>query len=447
MPRKTKKVADIFTEETNKKIYGQYKPSIHHYDRKSIFSEEQFDTERVKYILSPQYQADRLEHLKSIVPLDALDRANDTPGRIDKYTSVSHHVWVTDMNNNPRDIVTYRSTVQKENKYTNDKKKTVIDDPYNSFVQSIKNLDEGSIKANVPLSEGKWHHVIWTNFSRDDLIQHPELSSLRKICNIEPVSDAMKAKGFPQFTVININDVMDKKVDDVPNIANSSTALPQVIKDGLLEMKTDLLSVRDSLEDFKSKKMMASISDVVRVAAVKDIGGMYFDLDTIIFDQEKVHTEQQKYNLFDIIKNYRCVVGKETGNSLHYDLLDGYLCNSFISSSQPQTFPAIKTWEILQRNLNAETAPYYIKYSKENSCKILCQTGPASLTVGCLQSLNDESDIAVNYGCLMYISGGKPHTPQTNGDVGALGYDVWGGTWVNNPIPCIAYDENDQPVY
>ena len=306
---------------------------------KDIFLAEGIDLNRAAYVLSPQYQADRLEYLKSILTLDQLDHANDTPGRIDKYTSVSHHVWVTDMNNNSRDIVTYRSTVQQENKYTNDKQKTTIDDPYNSFVQSIKNLDEGSIKANVPLSEGKWHHVIWTNFSRDDLIQHTDLTSLRKICNIDRISDEMKAKGFPEFTVININDVMDKGVDEVVNIANPSTALPQVIKDGLLEMKHDLLGVRDAIEDFKSKKMMASISDVVRVAAVKDIGGMYFDLDTIIFDQELVHTQQHKYNLFDIIKNYKFIVGKEhnTGQKI-----DSYFCNSFMATSKPQTFPLKK---------------------------------------------------------------------------------------------------------
>ena len=101
----------------------------------------------------------------------------------------------------------------------------------------------------------------------------------------------------------------------------------------------------------------------------------------------------------------------------------------------------------MQRNLNLETAPNYVKYAKDNSCRILSQTGPVSFTVATLQSLDDESDIALDYGCLMYGSRGKPHTPETEGDVGALGYDIWGGTWVNNPIPCIAYDENDQPVY
>ena len=385
---------------------------------KAIFLTEGIDLDHAAYVLSPQYQADRLEHLKSIVPLDALDRANDTPGRIDKYTSVSHHVWVTDMNNNPRDIVTYRSTAQHENKYTNDKSKASIDDPYNSFVQSIKNLDEGSIKANVPLSEGKWHHVIWTNFSRDDLIQHPELTNLRKICNIEPVSDEMKAKGFPEFTVININDVMDKKVDEVVNIANPSTALPQIIKDGLLEMKTDLLGVRDEIEDFKSKKMMASISDVVRVVAVKDIGGMYFDLDHIIFDQEKVHTEQHKYNLFDIIKNYRCVVGSVVTD----------FCNSFISTPESGVRPLENSWQLIKRNIDNFTMPGYLN-EVEPFKKILAQTGPIALTIGTIEKWDDNQDMVLNYGTMYYMNDGIPHMPETEGDVGALGYDIWNGDW------------------
>ncbi len=553
---KPKRVADFFAKDINEldeKIYSPYKPSIGHYDRYSIFSEEKLDPVRVKYISSPQYQADRLEYLKSIVPLDKLDQANDTPGRIDKYTSVSHHVWVTDMNNNPRDIVTYRSTVQQENKYTDDKTKISIDDPYNSFIRSIKNVDDGSIKANVPLSEGKWHHVIWTNFSREDLINHPELTSLRKICGIDPIPDEVRAAGFPEFTVININDVMDKDIGDIQNIAvatssynnantwswhaipdgnsiivdsngsattiaishisNSvdmasmitqvataigenvnvtttasamnvldgngniitsisfdangdgiisqsdivaaitqfaatlptsssgvTTALPQVIQDGLLDMKHDLLSVRNSIDDFVSQKMFASVSDVVRLAAVKDIGGMYFDVDYVLFDQEAVHTQQHKYNLFDIIKNYRYVVGKEIAQN-------GYFCNAFMSSATTIAPSAVKAWNTVVRNLNSATEPNYVKYSKDASSKILSQTGPVELTISCLDSLDDAHDIVLNFGCLLYTAVlHQPHTPATFGDVGALGYDMWGGTWVDNPILYVAYDEQDKPI-
>ena len=310
---------------------------------------------------------DQLDYLKSILPLSEIDRADNTPGRIKEYTALSHHIWVTDMNKTPRDIVIYKSGKFIGNQYHQSRDRADIDQE-NSFTESLFNVSNGAKKSNLPLSEDNFHHIIWTNYSREDLIAHPELKDLRKICKID------KSKiDLPNFIVLNIEEVMNAKdINDIKNQANPGQKLPSSLLKGLDETKKDLLSVRNQLDDMKEKKMFASMSDVMRIIFAKDIGGMYFDIDQTIFDQDKVHTEQRKYNLFDLMKNYDCLLGKE-----FYD----FCTNCFISSPKSGSPIMKEFWMMILRNICRPDDVGYIKYTANWWSKVIAQTGPSAISL------------------------------------------------------------------
>lgn len=338
-------------------------------------------------------------------------------GFIPQYSSVSHHVWFTNMNHNPRDIISYISKDFHDNQYTPSKIQGCIDDINNTFIQSILNLENGAISSELPMSDGKFYHILWTNFGIEDLKSHPELKNLRKLFKIDSSEIVL-----PEFVILNINDVMH---DVVYNLSNPSSKIPDIIFNGLSATKADLLSLESQLEEMKHKKMFASMSDVMRVIAVKNIGGMYFDIDYNLFDQDKVHSEQHKYNLFDIIKNYNCVFGRDVPCTKT-------VCNAFISASHHDLKIMHSIWNVIQRNVQHPESVHYIKYANDIGSHIMCQTGPNAVTTGILKHMetndNSEQNIVLNYGRLFYINT-VPIEDEDFSSVGALGYDTWGTTW------------------
>lgn len=374
--------------------------------------------EKFKAFSAKNYQGNKLKSLEKIIPLSNLDKANSTQGSIKQITAVSHHIWITNMEQ-PRDIVVYESAEMREGKYKPKISKAEIDHKDNAFIQSITNLQNGAKSAKLPID--KFHHILWTNFSREDLVAHPELNSLRKICKIDRSSVKL-----PEFIVLNINDLIDG-VDKIHNIADPKQEIPSSIKNRLNQLRQDIISVKPQIEDMLQNKKFAGVSDVLRIAVVKDIGGMYFDLDYNLFDQDKIHLIDKKYNLFDLMTNYETIVGKETSNN-------NRLCNAFIYANEPNRAVLEETWSIIKRNIITPDKVDYIKYSAHEAERIILQTGPIPLTIGFIKGEGDK-DIAIDFGGLIYYDSNKkqePYKVKMDGKVGAMGYDSWGGSWRND---------------
>ena len=439
----------IFKKVTEKMLFGKYKPAISNLHLRQIIDAELIlsgkenndeQLQKAEDLMSDKIYLERLSYLQSHLNLDKIDELNAMQGRTKEYVSISHHIWVSNPKN-PRDITTYKVVLKEQNENFADKEQVrpflgnnkfvvPVDNEYNVFMQSLLNLEKGSISSNLPMTEGKFYHVLWTNLSIEDVNTHKELSNLRKIYGIEKVG-----REIPEIIVLNINDVMDKEVEEVKNLANTSMKLPNGLLKGFSEMKQDLLSVRREFEDMINKKMLASVSDVVRVAAVKNIGGIYFDLDYVLFDQDLVHKEQKQYNLFDIIKNYDLVLAKEGRGFTSF-------ANGFISNPLPHSDVLDEAWEMLKRNIKHLNDVPYLKYTRDGFSKIMCQTGPVSLTLAFFKKLT-EFDMPLAPGKLIYT-----WEPVID-EVGVLGYDVCGGTWLPDALKqqaFVVFDDKDNGI-
>lgn len=386
--------------DIEKAIYGDFIPSIKRDDIQKILKYEDIPQnvfQQFKQSIDAKYNPDKVN--------------------IPYYTGVSHHMWFTDIANNPRDIVSYKSDAFYKNQYTYKHEKADIDDAQNCFIGSILNLKRGAKIYDLPIQNEDFYHILWTNLSEEDLLKNNKLSNLRKLYKIDDAS-----RELPNFIVLNIHDVMHKDINDITDLSHSLSTLPNIIVKNLQDMKQDLLSIQKQLEEMKNQKLFVSMSDVIRVAAVKNIGGMYFDVDYNLFDQEKVHSEQHKNNLFDVLKKYETTIGKEAAH-------DNSCCNAFISAAQPQAPILVETWNTLYRNITSTDVPY-IKYAENKWTQILFQTGPIALTIGALKGMQDN-DIVLDWGSLFYAAAPHygNHIPITKNSVGALGYDTWGGSW------------------
>lgn len=395
----------------------KYIPAIGRNDHEKIMKIEGIPLEIYHQFIDQNYQENKLKTLKAVLPLDKLNQSFE--GRITDYAPISHHVWFTNMEK-PRDMLTYVSDVFKYNQYNPNKVPGAIDHKDNAFIGSIINLENGAKESKLPVKGDNFYNIIWTNFSRKDLIEHPELKDLRKICGIDPTE-----RELPKFIVLNIEEVMDSEdVIKVINQANPEQILPQAISDGLVQMKEDLLSIRQDLNCMYQAKKFVGMSDTVRVAAVKDLGGIYFDLDYNLYDQSIAHSKG-KYNLFDLMKHYDSVVGKEIPNGVH-----SRLCNAIISANKPSSNVMTSIWDTIKKNIQHSESVDYIKYSASNLDFVICQTGPIAATVGFLKAAG-QYDIALDFG-LMYYNEFKrpPHQVKVNGSIAPIGYDTWGGSWL-----------------
>ena len=404
-----KKIRAIDILENGKK----YIPAIGRDDHEKIMQIEGIPLEIYHQFIDQNYQENKLKTLKAALPLDKLNESFE--GRITDYAPISHHVWFTNMEK-PRNMLTYVSDVFKYNQYNPNKVPGAIDHKDNAFIGSIINLEKGAKESNLPVKGDNFYHILWTNFSRKDLVDHPELKDLRKICGIDSTE-----RELPKFIVLNIEDVMDSEdVTKVTNQANPEQILPTVISDGLVQMKEDLLSIKDTLKSMYKAKKFAGMSDTVRLAAVKDLGGIYFDLDYNLYDQAIAHSKG-KYNLFDLMKHYDSIVGREDPKRL---------CNAIISTPKAGSKVVTSLWETVKKNIEHPESVDYVKYAKNNFDKVICQTGPIAATVGFLKAAG-QYDIALDFG-LMYYNEFKrpPHTPKINGSVAPIGYDTWGGSWL-----------------
>ncbi len=383
------------------------------------FDPDRYDElmEKAKYMMVGSRDIDQLDYLRSILPLDKIHLADETPGRIPEYTALTHHVWITNLTSRQDDDL----KVYKKGEHTVGtpealKRLTTIDDPENFFIQSCFNIDKGAKNSKLSLSEDGFYHIIWTNMSRDEMHNNPQLKSLRKIYNIDESSVEL-----PNFVVLNVNDIMDQDISSIKDLAHPDRPLPRSIFKGLQNTKKDLLSVRNQLEEMRQKHLVASTSDVIRAIAMKDMGGLYFDFDQEIFDQDKVHNEQKKYNLFDLMKNYNVILGKEYND---------FCSNGFLSAAQPNASIMLENWNLIYRNITIPETIEYIKYNASGGQQVICQTGPTPITLAFIKN-SSMHDFTVPPSKLIHDEQLVFTRDQSyiESDLGIIGRTISSGTW------------------
>ena len=195
-------------------------------------------------------------------------------------------------------------------------------------------------------------------------------------------------------------------------------------------------SSKDALS-LKKATFYGMTSDIWRLIAIKEFGGIYFDIDYALFDQLKINKSGKK-SLFDLMQLTESIWGEEWCAGL---------CNAIIAADSPDNAVLLKTYELLKRNLGTDLnkIPEYIKYA-DNVLPIFFLTGPIMVSVAYAKIADQienqvassklahkDSGIAYNtnlqlqYGKL-YSCDAKPREID-NDDIGIIGYDQWGGTW------------------
>ncbi len=194
----------------------------------------------------------------------------------------------------------------------------------------------------------------------------------------------------------------------------------------LQELKQVSFSCKTALE-VKNTNFYALISDLWRILAVKEFGGIYFDIDYNLYDQVKIH-ENEKLSLFDLMKVAKSVHGEEWCVGL---------CNSFITANTPNNEIMIHAYNILKRNLGGDqnVIPDYVKYPQNTGHQILFTTGPTMLTVA-YAKVAEKMEIANEVNPNIQAAFGKmyrganDHSIEDN--IGDFGYDSWGGSWAQS---------------
>ncbi len=107
-------------------------------------------------------------------------------------------------------------------------------------------------------------------------------------------------------------------------------------------------------------------SDVARVIAIQQYGGIYHDLDYEVYDAKAMISFMKAFEHF---------------NAKEAERWDASIGNAFIANAP--NHPVInKTAEILKRNLNQDEAtPDYIKYPKNKFDGVIMRTGPVAITM------------------------------------------------------------------
>lgn len=142
-----------------------------------------------------------------------------------------------------------------------------------------------------------------------------------------------------------------KKLENHPNIK-------------IMELDKDLpfeLVTGDAYKKAIKDNKFGKATDIIRLEILRQFGGYYLDTDYEVYQSLKPYS-----------KVYDSIVALEPMSAL--------ICNAFIAA-RPEHEVINKALELINRNLNYETSPNYIKYNTDNGWKTIIETGPALLTI------------------------------------------------------------------
>jgi len=134
--------------------------------------------------------------------------------------------------------------------------------------------------------------------------------------------------------------------------------------------------IQQSTTSTEYKAILTQASDVVRIMALHEVGGIYHDCDYLIDKSD----ELTKY-----MKGYGLIVGLESDSS------NADLGNAFLGATQNHPMIKLAT-KLIYRNLNNDNAPEYVQYPINKFDKIIFETGPALITAAYYVFLDVVSD-------------------------------------------------------
>jgi len=208
--------------------------------------------------------------------------------------------------------------------------------------------------------------------------------------------------------------------DDVKNIANVAIRLISEFKDDSLHTKVNLILDQAKLD----KAMFSKASDLLRYKILKEVGGLYRDLDYEVYDAVKLLTLMKKFNFLG---------GKE------YPIEPTFIGSAFVGAvaEHPIINEALR---LIGRNFNNDDVPDYIKYPCTKEFKLLYETGPSVITMAAhkMANVGGDTDLIMpgyhlfNMDYANYINPKSPcHIPgrivplNTN----TIGADLFCGEW------------------
>ncbi len=208
--------------------------------------------------------------------------------------------------------------------------------------------------------------------------------------------------------------------DDVKNITNVAIRLISEFKDDSLHTKVNLIVDQAKLD----KAMFSKASDLLRYKILKEVGGLYRDLDYEVYDAVKLLTLMKKFNFLG---------GKE------YTIEPTFIGSAFIGAVAEH--PIInEALLLIGRNIDNVEVPDYIKYPCTKEFKLLYDTGPAVITMAAhkMANVGGDTDLIMpgyhlfNMDYANYINPKSPcHIPGRIVPLNAntIGADLFCGEW------------------
>ena len=217
-------------------------------------------------------------------------------------------------------------------------------------------------RNSIPLIS---HHVYFTTTENYKPISQSDLQNIIKNLDLLEATSS----GWQHFFWTNNAEFLPKEISQRENLTIKNIS----------ELSNELLfaNLQDYIEKAKTeKRFYASASDITRLLAIKNYGGIYLDLDYQLYDTP---------TLIKFIRAYDFLGGAiEKQTSPHAS-------NPFIAAKKGHKIidTAIA---LVYRNLNDEEKPEYIKYPCNNFDKVLSNT-LIPLTVAIYESADTSADI------------------------------------------------------
>lgn len=217
------------------------------------------------------------------------------------------------------------------------------------------------------------HHIWLTNPDKPQNMDEAYIKWMENSIKLNPVKE-----GWQHFLWIQSKDLLPDLVNRVSR--NKSIKI--------MELTEDVLSQMVNRKEFENalyvKHKFGQASDILRVELLNIFGGAYFDTDYEALQSFK-----------GLLTMYNFIAAQEP--------MSHFLCNAFLAASP--NHPVLKKMiELIKRNYNQESRPYYMKRKdsnnqimfdengqlSENTWTTILVTGPSMITIAIASAIGQE---------------------------------------------------------
>lgn len=217
------------------------------------------------------------------------------------------------------------------------------------------------------------HHIWLTNPDNPKNMDEDYIKWMENSIKLNPVKD-----GWQHFLWIQSKDLLP---DLVNRVARNKSIIIKELSEDILSKMVNRTEFEDALYN-RHKFGMAS--DILRVELLNIYGGAYFDTDYEALQSFK-----------GLLTMYNFIASQEP--------MSHFLCNAFLAASP--NHPVLKKMiELIKRNYNQDTRPYYMKRKdsnnqimfdekgnlSENTWTTILVTGPSMVTIAIASAIGQE---------------------------------------------------------